>query len=256
MAQPHNRHCDHDGLHIKHLRYALLATALLLTGCTGLRGPALSERVSPERGTYVLLNPATVIQDQWEHMPLKWKTEYRLVHLDGRLAIRAVGRQSASGLIRYVHVDPSRCPILEWTWRVEELQAGANLYIKEADDVAASLFLLFGDPGFVSNPDPVPTLRYVWTNDRVAENAVIDNPYMPGIVRNIVVRTGTEHMGEWVTERRNIVADFKRAFGEEPTNAIEAFALFTDNDQTKEPVEAYYADARLLCTRNAEAMWP
>ncbi len=90
----------------------------------------------------------------------------------------------------------------------------------------------------------------------MAENAVIDNPYMPGIVRNIVVRTGTEHMGEWITERRNIVADFKRAFGEEPTNAIEAFALFTDNDQTKEAVKAYYADARLLCTRNAEAMWP
>ena len=90
----------------------------------------------------------------------------------------------------------------------------------------------------------------------MAEDAVIDNPYMPGIVRNIVVRTGTEHIGEWITERRNVVADFKRAFGKKPTHAIEAFALFTDNDQPKEAVKAYYADARLLCTRNAEAMWP
>ncbi len=85
----------------------------------------------------------------------------------------------------------------------------------------------------------------------MAEDAVIDNPYMPGIVRNIVVRTGTEHIGEWITERRNIVADFKRAFGEEPTHAVEAFALFTDNDQTKEAVEAYYAYARLLCATSA-----
>ncbi len=71
MAQVHNRHCDHDGLHIKLLADALLATALLLTGCTGLRGPASSEQASVEGNTYVLLNPATVIQDHWEHMPLK-----------------------------------------------------------------------------------------------------------------------------------------------------------------------------------------
>ena len=244
-------------MHIKgHPRNILFAVILLFNGCAAPTGtPPHVGAVAP-KDTYSLFDPATVIQDQWQHMPLRWETEYRLVYLDGRLALRAVGRESASGVIRRVQVDPNRCPVLEWTWRVERLQSEADLRVKESDDVAASLFLLFGDPGFFSNPDPVPTLRYVWTNDRVAEGAVIDNPYMPGIVRNIVVRTGTEHIGEWVTERRNIVADFKRAFGEEPTNAIEAFALFTDNDQTKEPVEAYYADARLLCTRNAEAMWP
>ena len=224
---------------------------LLFNGCAAPTGtPPHVGAVAP-KDTYSLFDPATVIQDQWQHMPLRWETEYRLVYLDGRLALRAVGRESASGVIRRVQVDPNRCPVLEWTWRVERLQSEADLRVKESDDVAASLFLLFGDPGFFSNPDPVPTLRYVWTNDRVAEGAVIDNPYMPGIVRNIVVRTGTEHIGEWVTERRNIVADFKRAFGEEPTNAIEAFALFTDNDQTKEPVEAYYAYARLLCATSA-----
>ena len=244
-------------MHIKgHPPNILFAVILLFNGCAAPTGtPPHVGAVAP-KDTYSLFDPATVIQDQWQHMPLRWETEYRLVYLDGRLALRAVGRESASVVIRRVQVDPNRCPILEWTWRVEKLQSDADLRVKESDDVAASLFLLFGDPGFFSNPDPVPTLRYVWTNDRVAEGAVIDNPYMPGIVRNIVVRTGTEHIGEWVTERRNIVADFKRAFGEEPTNAIEAFALFTDNDQTKEPVEAYYADARLLCTRNAEAMWP
>ena len=184
-------------------------------------------------------------------MPLRWETEYRLAYLDGRLALRAIGRESASGVIRRVQVDPNRCPILEWTWRVEKLQSSADLRVKESDDVAASLFLLFGDPGFFSDPDPVPTLRYVWTTDRAVENEVIDNPYMPGVVRNIVVRVGAERIGQWVTERRNIVADFERAFGETPKDAIEAFALFTDNDQTKEAVEAYYASVRLLCTTNA-----
>ena len=229
----------------------LFAVVLLLSSCAAPTGmPPHFGAVAP-KDTYSLFDPATVIQDQWQHMPLRWETEYRLVYLDGRLALRAIGRESASGVIRRVQVDPNRCPILEWTWRVEKLQSDADLRVKESDDVAASLFLLFGDPGFFSNPDPVPTLRYVWTNDRVPKNAVIENPYMPSIVRNIVVQNGEERMGQWVTERRNIVADFERAFGKKPENPIEAFSLFTDNDQTKEPVEAYYAYARLLCATSA-----
>ena len=97
---------------------------------------------------------------------------------------------------------------------MEQLQSAADIRTKDSDDVAASLYLLFGDPGFLSNPNPVPTLRYVWTTDRVERNAVIDNPYMTGIVRNVVVRTGSEQLGKWMTESRNIVEDFELAFGE------------------------------------------
>ncbi len=148
-------------------RNFLFAVVLLLNSCAAPTGtPPQVGAVAP-KNTYSLFDPATVIQDQWQHMPLRWETEYRLVYLDGRLALRAVGRESASGVIRRVQVDPNRCPVLEWTWRVERLQSDANLRVKESDDVAASLFLLFGDPGFFSNPDPVPTLRYVWPNDRV-----------------------------------------------------------------------------------------
>ncbi len=232
----------------RHPRNFLFAAVLLFNSSAAPTGTSPQVGAVAPKNTIFLFDPATVIQDQWQHMPLRWETEYRLAYLDGRLALRAVGRESASGVIRRVHVDPNRCPILEWTWRVEKLQSSADLRFKESDDVAASLFLLFGDPGFFSDPDPVPTLRYVWTTDRAVENEVIDNPYMPGVVRNIVVRIGAEHIGQWVTERRNIVADFERAFGERPKYAIEAFALFTDNDQTKEAVEAYYAYARLLCT--------
>ncbi len=58
---------------------------------------------------------------------------------------------------------------------------------------------------------------------------------------------------KWITERRNIIADFERAFGTKPENPVEAFSLFTDNDQTKEPVETYYGSARLLCVRDKTA---
>jgi Protein of unknown function (DUF3047) len=42
------------------------------------------------------------------------------------------------------------------------------------------------------------------------------------------------------------VEDFRRAFGRDPPPVAEAIALFTDNDQTREPVEAYYGAVMAL----------
>jgi len=160
--------------------------------------------------------------------------------------IRAEGKNSASGLIRPFNIDTKDCPRFEWRWRVDQLQKSANLNDKKREDVAASIFLLFGDPGFMSSPEPVPTLRYVWTNEQHLKEDVIDNPYLPGVVRSIVIRTGES--GRWFTESRDIKKDYENAFGEPPTEWIHAIALFTDNDQTKEPVIAYYKWARVQCT--------
>ena len=206
----------------------------------GEKAGTLVERV-------VLFDAARTIQDQWWHLPLRSTTEYRLSHIGGRLAIRAIGRNSASVLIRRVSFDPTSCPDIEWSWRVDAVQPDADIRVKDQEDVSASIFLLFGDPGFLSNPTPVPTLRYVWTNARVPKGAVIDNPYLPGIVRSIVVQSGEENLGTWVVEKRNILADYRRAFGAMPENDVEAVALFTDNDQTGQPVEAYYGSAQVAC---------
>ena len=107
--------------------------------------------------------------------------------------------------------------------------------------------MLFGDPGFLVNPDPVPTLRYVWTNKKFPIEAVIDNPHLPGVVRSVVIRSGEEHLGQWMTERRNVIDDFEIAFGQPPPDTIHAIVLFTDNDETKQPVEAYYEWIQAIC---------
>jgi hypothetical protein len=180
-------------------------------------------------------------------MALRGKTEYRSVSIDGVIAIRAEGRASASGLIRRVAIDVVKCPNVEWVWRVDKLQPDADIRIKQKEDVAASVFFLFGDPGYLFDPQPVPTLRYVWTNGSVPLDAVVDSPYLPGVVRSIVVRSGTDNIGLWTTERRNLNVDFERAFGRRPEGPVEAVVLFTDNDQTRQAVEAYYAWGRVWC---------
>jgi len=194
-----------------------------------------------------LFDAETVLLDEWRHVPLAGTTDYRIVMHAGRIAIRAVGRSSASALMRRVAVDPARCRWIEWSWNVSRIQETADLRVKDREDVAASVFLLFGDPGFLFDPQPVPTLRYVWTNGRVAPETVVDNPYLPGVVRSIVVRSGAGAAGRWITERRDVAADYRLAFGRAPEGGIHAIALFTDNDQTQEPVEAYYGQGRMAC---------
>lgn len=219
----------------------------VIAGCVPVHEAAIKDEPAIGNATVALFRARNTIQDEWQHLQLKGSTEFTMASMDERIAIRAVGRDSASGLIRRVHIDTERCPTIEWSWNVTKVQPSADIRDKAREDVAASLFLLFGDPGFLTDPQPVPTLRYVWASAHVAEEDVIDNPYMPGVVRSIVVEAGGRRAGEWITERRDVAADFEAAFGHRPAEAIHAIALFTDNDQTKQAVEAYYEWARVLC---------
>lgn len=225
--------------------YAAVAASVMLAGCVdGSSRPAMHERTGTSQ---VMIDIAKIVDHQWRHYPVRGRTDYRIVHVDGRLAIRAEGRKAASGLIRRILLDTKACPVLRWHWRVDASQRRANIAQKDGDDVAASVFLLFGDPGFSLKPDKVPTLRYVWTGGAHRVGAVIDNPYMPGVVRSLVVRNETSSLGTWVVETRNLRRDFEAAFGHPPKSRVHAIAIFTDNDQTREPVVAFYGGATARC---------
>ncbi len=225
----------------------LLTIAVSLSACSTLPRMDLDDTRGPGSSDEYLFRASNSIHDRWMHMPLRGETKYQIAIFGDQIAIRAIGQNSASGLIRRVGMDTELCPELEWTWNVAQLQGGANLYEKDAEDVGASIFLLFGDPGLMSNPEPVPTLRYVWTTDHVAPETIIDNPYMEGVVKSLVVRTGEAEKGTWYVQRRNLVDDFVAAFGNPPEDKVRAIAIFTDNDQTEDPVEAYYGWARAVC---------
>lgn len=204
---------------------ALLFAAALATG---------SELV----GEIMLLDPRAPVDEHWTHSGFRNRTEYSRVELDGIAAIRAVGRNSASGLHREARFRPAEYPWLEWTWRVDKLQERADLREVKQEDFGAAIFLIFGQPGLLRRN--VPTLGYVWTNAKLRAGDVVVSPHHDGASRSIVLQAGTERLGQWQRERRNVVEDYRRAFGRDPPDTVEVIALWTDNDQTGDPVEAYY----------------
>ncbi len=48
-------------------------------------------------------------------------------------------------------------------------------------------------------------------------------------------------------DRTNLSDDYKKAFGEVRKDGIYGIAIFTDNDDTKEPIVAHYGRIELLC---------
>lgn len=229
---------------------AALGVELLLTACAAPHAPTVfttpgggAEGLLPER----LFSADNALFTPWTLIPIHGTGDWRLVVDSDGMSIRGHAEHSASAAMLAVNIDPVTCPVLEWQWLTESVQPSADLHTRGGDDVAAGLFVLFGDPGPPTHPHRVPTLRYVWTaHDQVGD--VIDNPYLPGTVRNIVVHSGDADVGRWITERRNVLDDYVAAFGEPPQQAIAALALFVDNDQTGEPAAVRYREATVYCS--------
>lgn len=222
--------------------------ALFVAACTqpSLTGPT-GTSVADLTETYAVFDAADALEKKWRAVKVWSESEWKQVVLGGEIAIQPVVNKSSTALTRWVEFDTKDCPVAEWSWRVDELPEGADLTSRDTEDMAVSVLFVFGDPGAFTNPNPVPTIRYVWSAGREPKDAIIKSPYFPEHLRNVVVRSGPAP-GEWVTERRNLREDYREIFGEYPTERVQVFALFSDNDHNGQPITAWYRWARMLCS--------
>jgi hypothetical protein len=97
---------------------------------------------------------------------------------------------------------------------------------------------------------PYATLMYVWCNRRPSET-VTQNAHTSR-VRKIVVESGTGGMRSWLSYRRDIVADYERAYGRPPGRLI-AIGVISDSDNTRQVARGWYGDIRLLPRQAGES---
>lgn len=228
----------------------LTVVAALLAGCAARPdGDGASTTANPPEATepLVLFTGDDALNGQWRKVRIWRDVSFDLVPDGDRVVIGAEAEGSSAALLRRVDFDVDDCPIVEWEWRIDALSDPADLSSRDAEDTPASIIFAFGDPGSLTNPDHVPTLRYAWATDANPVGSVIDSPYFPGILRTLVVRSGIAALGTWVTERRDIRADYAEVFGGAPADDVEVLALFTDSDHGKQRAAARYASARALC---------
>jgi hypothetical protein len=187
----------------------------------------------------------------------KQPTEYRLVQDGAQVVLHARAVAATGGLLHPVNLDVRGAPLLRWRWKISQVIADADNAVAAKEDSPARIVLGFdGDLSRLTAKDrtasalaksatgralPYAQLMYIWST-KAPVGSVIQHPHSQR-VRMVVAASGSANAGKWVTLSRNVYADFKRAFGEEP-GALTDVGVLTDSDNTGASVEAWYGDIR------------
>lgn len=204
--------------------------------------------------------PGAPLPDPWQLVTLakvKKQTRYSLVLDADKTVLRADADGSMASVMHSLHFDPRDHPVAEWRWKIAHLLRKSDIATRAGDDFPARFYVLFDYDisrlpfaarakiriarALFGEDVPLAVLCYVWDGKSI-KGAAAWSPYTDR-VRVIVAESGEAHLNQWVTVRRNIVDDFRAAFGEDPPRVI-GVAVATDTDNTGESVTAFYGDIR------------
>ena len=174
----------------------------------------------------------------WEPKEFESRTLYRIAQVDGRSALEAVSRASASGLVKQIRVDLEKYPYINWQWRIENRLAGSfDERQKSGDDYAARIYVIASGGIAIWN---TRALNYVWARHE-EKGSVWNNAYAGKRAVMKAVRSGGDPVSVWQSEKRNIKKDLETRFGRK-IRYIDAVALMSDTDNTGKSVTAFYGD--------------
>ena len=177
----------------------------------------------------------------WNPKIFKGETDYRLMKENGKVVVQATSHAAASGLIKKIEFNPAEYRFLRWSWKIDHTIKGGDEKIKAGDDYAARLYIVFPSFFFWQTR----AINYIWAN-KLPKGESIPNAYTSQTMM-VAVESGSALAGRWLSEERDILADYRTLFGEDPKKAG-AIAIMTDTDNTGGSAVAWYGDIILSTT--------
>jgi len=260
------------------LRILSLTLALALAGCATtqesskpdsvlqddglLASTAIVKRMPVEQASVIEVarfsqaRPGGPFPESWEPYVLQRSsplTTYRITEVGGQPCMEADAANGYSALQRLIRIDPQRNPVVEWRWRVPRLASDA-VAAKRVTPRARLMLAFHGDPGKLDFEQraqlrlakavtgqalPYSSLIYVWMNG-VPAGTVLPSPYTDR-VKLVAMDASKGNFDRWLDLRRNVVEDYRRAFGEDPGDIV-GVGIFTDVDGNGAGGLAYYGD--------------
>lgn len=179
---------------------------------------------------------------------------------DGGVTVLKVQSQDSAGSLGLsADIDLHATPVLRWRWRVDHSLREADFHRKLSDDHAARVYVFFDVPleslsftdrtrirlarSVISNDVPTAALCYVWDNNHPIGTSGW-SPYT-NRVRKIVLQSGNGLANRWLSESRDVAADYRAAFSvgtNHPLPRVIGIAVGSDTDQTNESVTAWFGD--------------
>jgi hypothetical protein len=168
----------------------------------------------------------------WQLHEKTGKADYKVVQENGIPALRLRSEDTSFALQKAVDINPLLYPVLSWKWKVTKLPDGGDFRKSGADDQAAQIFLAFSNR---------KTIAYIW--DTTAPAGAVDNaspiPFLS--VKAIVIRSGSDDAGRWITEKRNVLKDYKALYGDDPP-VLAGIRIQINSQHTASSGESYFAD--------------
>jgi len=159
---------------------------------------------------------------------------------------------SASGIKFKKNYDINKYPILQFSWKINNVYEKGNALEKDGDDYPIRIYIMFKyDPEKASFWDavkydiarsiygeypPHSSLNYIWSS-KVQKDKIITSPYTDK-AKMVVIDSSTTYLNKYRTHTVNIVEDYIEAFGENPPSNV-SIAIMTDSDNTHESSLSY-----------------
>lgn len=197
----------------------------------------------------------------WEifRVPGKPPTRYSYVRHEGRDSVRAEADATGS-ILRHRHrIASADLGSISFSWNVPPPGTDANALLTKLDDVPVRVVLAFdGDRSRFSVKNsllselsllltgeelPFATLIYTWSRVNKPGDVVFND--RTDRIRKLVVDSGDQGYNQWLNHERDIRADYRKAFGEEP-GALLSFAVFTEGERNEGQLQAFYGPLKLL----------
>jgi len=212
------------------MKMLFLAACLLAGGLTG--PPAQGRILFAEDFSHGLTHG-------WENVAyFKPPTVYQVARDGTNCFLRGVADKTSSALSHKLALAPPEKLKLRWRWRIEGVNPNGSERDLKKFDHAARVFLAFDT--FIGPPR---TLIYLWGNAEKT-GTVLAHP-KSGRAQIFVIESGNARAGEWISEERDVAADWKQLFGEQPMSKLIGIGLMTDSDSLGQKLTGDYADLEL-----------
>jgi hypothetical protein len=169
---------------------------------------------------------------------------YLMAEENGHKYLKVDALHDGTSVFRPVEWDIQKYPILEWVWRPRLLPKDGNEKKQSTNDCSVAIYVVF--PIHWGVPD---TLKYTWSTTLPVGTEFYNGMFNKNKTR--VLRSGSQNLGQWHVERRNILADYNRRFDHQPSNPI-GIGVITDADNTGSESAGDYAYFKMIAAESAQ----
>ncbi|MEK6531530.1 MAG: DUF3047 domain-containing protein [Deltaproteobacteria bacterium] len=169
----------------------------------------------------------------WGITEWKGRAEFEVIETEIGSTLHLKSSSTSTALYKDMSFDIKEYPALNWKWKVERLPHGADARRGATDDQALQLYVIFPRwPAAVNSR----VIGYIW--DTSAPSGAYLSSRKSRNTRYVVVKSGPSEIGRWHQETKDVYADYRRLFSEDPPKAGRV-SVMIDTDDTKGHAESF-----------------